>query len=85
MLFFALTITVQGQKKSKGDDYFFSYAFKDAISAYEEDISDGELLTSKQYLNLADAYFEVEDFNKANDIYLNLFANDSIMGQLPLQ
>lgn len=76
-----LPILVCGQKKkSKGDDFFFSYAFKDAIVAYEEDLIKGYELSPKQYLNLADSYFKVENYEKATDIYLQLFSKDSIMG-----
>ena len=81
IVLFVLTLSVYSQKKvSKGDGLFFSYAFQDAIVAYEEDISKGFKLSPKQYLNLADSYFKVENYEKATNIYLKLFAEDSIMG-----
>lgn len=81
IILLTLVVSVYGQKKkSKGDDYFFSYAFQDAIVAYEEDISKGFELSPGQYLNLADSYFKVENYEKATDIYLQLFSKDSIMG-----
>lgn len=81
IILFALTLSVHGQnKKSKGDDFFFSYAFKDAIVAYEEDLTKGLELSPKQYLNLADSYFKVENYEKATKIYLQLFSEDSIVG-----
>ena len=76
---------IYGQgKKSKGDGYFFSYAYADAIAAYEGDLEKGHNLSPKQYLNLADSYFKTEDFEKATDIYLKLFAQDSVLGNYHL-
>ncbi|MEO0571720.1 MAG: OmpA family protein [Bacteroidota bacterium] len=81
IILFALTLSIYGQnKKSKGDDFFFSYAFKDAIVAYENDLTKGFELSAKQYLNLADSYFKVENYERATKIYLQLFSKDSIMG-----
>lgn len=67
-------------RKSKGDGYFFSYAYADAIAAYEGDLEKAYTLSPKQYLNLADSYFKTENFDKATELYLRLFALDSIMG-----
>ncbi len=66
-------------KESRGDGYFFSYAYANAISAYEKDLEKGVSLSPRQYLNLADSYFKTNKFEKATDIYLELFAQDSIM------
>lgn len=76
---------VQGQdKKSKGDAYFFSYAYKEAVLAYEDDLEKGLELEPKQYLNLAESYFELNKFEKATDIYLQLYAKDSVLGNYHL-
>jgi len=77
---FGVTFLYGQDIKSKGDDYFFSYAFQDAIVAYEKDISKGLELSQKQLLNLADAYFKTQDYQKATDMYLRLFARDSSIG-----
>ena len=75
------TILIFGQgKKSKADNLFFSYSYQNAIVEYEKDLSKGFELSSNQYLNLADSYFKVGDYEKATEIYLQLFSKDSIMG-----
>ncbi|MDT0605634.1 OmpA family protein [Croceitalea rosinachiae] len=79
IIFFAIITAVSGQgKKSKGDDYFFQYSYKKAIIAYEDDMLKGIVLSPVQYLNLADSYFQVQNFEKANDMYLQYFSNDTI-------
>ncbi|MGD1944830.1 MAG: OmpA family protein [Croceivirga sp.] len=76
-----LPILIFGQgKKSKADNLFFSYSYQNAIVEYEKDLSKGFELSSNQYLNLADSYFKVGDYEKATEIYLQLFSKDSIMG-----
>ncbi|MEM1337616.1 MAG: OmpA family protein [Bacteroidota bacterium] len=71
---------VSGQdRKSKADDHFFSYAYQDAITSYEKDLADGIGLSARQYRNLADSYFKQERFDKATEIYLQLFARDSLV------
>ncbi|MEM8510522.1 MAG: OmpA family protein [Bacteroidota bacterium] len=71
---------VSGQdRKSKADDHFFSYAYQDAITSYEKDLADGIGLSARQYRNLADSYFKQERFDKATEIYLQLFAKDSLV------
>lgn len=80
-----LLVFLQGlaqETKSKADQYFFSYAFKQAITAYETDMAQGVNLSPKQRLNLADAYFKTGDFEKAGVLYSNLFLKDSIMNNL---
>lgn len=71
-------------RKWKGDDFFFSYAYKDAILAYENDIQKGFVPSSQQYLNLADSYFKEENYEKATKIYLQVFSADSTMGNYHL-
>jgi outer membrane protein OmpA-like peptidoglycan-associated protein len=83
--FFLGFVLVQGQnKKSKGDGHFFAYAYQDAIEAYENDLEKGYTLSYVQKLNLADSYFKTKDFDKATDIYLNLFEQDSVLGDYHL-
>ena len=80
VVFFLAVCWVSGQdRKSKGDGYFFAYAYQDAVSAYENDLTKGITLSTRQYRNLADAYFKLERFNKATEIYLQLFAKDSLV------
>ena len=83
-IFFILLIVVsfaQAQnRKSKGDDYFFSYAYDKAIAAYEKDMGKGFALATEQKLNLADAYFMTQSYKKANELYLQLFVNNVKLG-----
>lgn len=76
--FLGMVICFAQSKKSKGDDYFFQYDYQKAISAYELDIAKGTL-TQQQFLNLADAYFKTNNFEKASDAYLSLYKKDTLM------
>ena len=49
------------KRNSPGDVFFFQYEYQKAVDAYEKQLSKG-VLTKKQFLNLADAYFEVDMF-----------------------
>lgn len=65
-------------KKSKGDVFFFQYEYQKAVNAYEADLAQGAL-TEQQFLNLADAYFKTNNFEKASDAYLELFKKDTLL------
>ncbi|WP_420602766.1 OmpA family protein [Flagellimonas sp.] len=62
-------------KRSKGDDFFFQYEFHKAINAYKAELTKSAL-TEQQFLNLADAYFKVGDFEKASKTYLELYKKE---------
>ena len=66
-------------KKSKGDDYFFQYQYDQAVMAYESEMLKGTL-TPEQFLNLADAYFNTDNFEKASDTYFQLFEQEIPIG-----
>ena len=84
-MFFLVTGLISGQEsKSKGDGYFFSYAYQDAVSAYENDLAKGIQLSATQYRNLADSYFKLDRVDKATEIYLQLFAKDSMVSDVHL-
>lgn len=68
-----------GQKKSKGDNLFFQYKYQQAITAYEAQLREG-VLSEQQFLNLADSYFETNNFEKASEMYLELYKKDTLMG-----
>lgn len=74
-----MVICFAQNKNSEGDDYFFQYDYKNAISAYELDLTKGTL-TEQQFLNLADAYFKTNNFEKASDTYLSLYKKDTLIG-----
>lgn len=65
-------------KKSKGDIFFFQYEYQKAVNAYEAELAEGTL-TEQQFLNLADAYFKTNNFEKASDAYLELFKKDTLL------
>ena len=69
-------------RNQKADGYFFSYAYKDAVAAYEKDIAEGYILTPQQQLNLADSYFKIDSVAQAGDLYVELFTKDTIMNNL---
>lgn len=79
---FGFSLLFAQNPKSKADDYFFEYNFENAVQAYETDIAEGYLLTPKQRLNLADSYFKIDAYDKASNLYVELFTQDSIMDNL---
>ena len=57
------TVLSFAQKRSSpGDVFFFQYEYQKAVDAYEKQLSKG-VLTKQQFLNLADAYFETDNFD----------------------
>lgn len=78
--FFVSTAVCLSQEiQSQADRYFYSYAYEDAIKAYQKQMQQGKLMTDYQRLNLADSYFKTGEYNKAAKIYLESNRNDSIM------
>ena len=57
------------QKDSKGDFYFFEYAYKDAIREYNKELIKKNL-TKQQYLNLADSYLKTGILKKHQNYIL---------------
>lgn len=66
-------------KRTDGDDYFFQYQYQKAINAYEAQMREGSL-SRQQFLNLADAYFKTNNFEKASEAYLEIYKQDSLLG-----
>ncbi len=78
--FFLTSFVVLGQDlKDDGDKYFYGYAYKDAIKAYQKQMQKGEPLSNLQFLNLADSYFKTGDYQNATKIYLDINKKDSII------
>jgi len=73
-----MVFTFAQDKKSKGDVFFFQYEYQKAVNAYEEQLANGTL-TEQQFLNLADAYFKTNNFEKASEAYLEMFKKDTLM------
>ena len=69
----------QDKKMSRGDAYFYGYAYEAAIREYQKQMGEGELITNAQYLNLADSYFKTGDYKNAVKIYLDINRRDTIM------
>ncbi len=65
-------------KQTEGDVFFFQYEYQKAVQAYEKQLSEGTL-TKKQFLNLADAYFETNNFEKASEAYVKIYDQDTLM------
>lgn len=82
LLAFFFGVVIAQNPKSRADDYFFEYNFQNAVQAYETDIAEGYLLTPTQRLNLADSYFKTSVYDKASNLYVELFTQDSIMDNL---
>lgn len=66
------------QKDSKADQYYYEYAYRQAVQAYEEQMQEYRLST-EQRLNLADAYFRTGAFEKATDTFMEVYRTDSLM------
>ena len=78
--FFVCTAICLSQDiQSEADRYFYSYAYEDAINAYQKQMQQGKLITDDQRLNLADAYFRTKRYNEASKIYLEINKKDSII------
>tara|TARA_R110002051_G_scaffold159536_2_gene230897 strand:- start:10213 stop:12144 length:1932 start_codon:yes stop_codon:yes gene_type:complete len=79
LLFFLMMSTVTfGQKISKGDYYFYEYAYKDAIREYNKEQGKRKL-SQQQYLNLADAYLKIGNFERASTLYISSYERDSTL------
>ncbi|MFS4493376.1 OmpA family protein [Maribacter sp. 2308TA10-17] len=80
LLFLLTTLTSYAQEEmSRADQYFYGYAYKEAIAEYQKAMSDGKLISNHQFLNLADSYFKMGDFKNASRIYLDINKKDTIM------
>ncbi|WP_235424934.1 OmpA family protein [Cellulophaga sp. E6(2014)] len=75
LMFSAFT---NAQKKSKGDYFFFEYAYKDAIKEYTKELSKNSL-SNQQYLNLADSYLKVGNYTKAAQLYEKQYQKDTTL------
>lgn len=80
LFFFTVILSSFAQEiKSKGDKLFYSYAYRDAIIAYQKDLVSEKELSNHQYLNLADSYFHVGEYRNASKIYVDISKKDSIL------
>ena len=75
IFFISCSICFSQKNQSKGDKFFFQYAYTQAITAYEADLAKG-YLDASQYLNLADSYYQTGNYEKASKTYLNVLDED---------
>jgi outer membrane protein OmpA-like peptidoglycan-associated protein len=73
-----LNVFAFAQNKSKADNYFFEYAYNDAIKQYNAEKLK-KPLTNQQYLNLADSYLKIREYEKASEIYATIYEKDSTL------
>ncbi|RKN79554.1 OmpA family protein [Ulvibacterium marinum] len=73
------TVGLAQEKMTKADKLFYSYAYANAIEAYQKQMRDGKLMTNSQFLNLADSYFHTGDYKNASKLYLQVNSKDTIM------
>ncbi|MFH6602354.1 OmpA family protein [Maribacter algicola] len=79
LLIFMSACSLFAQKKnSKADNYFYAYAYADAIAEYHDEMRK-EPLTNAQRLNLADAYFHLGNYRNAVKIYTDIYRKDTII------
>ncbi|WP_245529690.1 MULTISPECIES: OmpA family protein [Cellulophaga] len=76
LMFSALSFA---QNKSKGDNFFFEYAYKEAIKEYNKE-QVKKSLTSQQFLNLADSYLKTGNYTKAAELYEKQYEKDTTLG-----
>jgi len=70
--------SVSAQEDSRADRLYFEYSYQAAVKAYEEERKES-LLSSRQQLNLADAYFRTGQYDKATDTFMEVYKKDSLM------
>ena len=73
--FISCSLCFSQKKQSKGDQFFFQYAYNKAITAYEADLAKGYLDVT-QYLNLADSYYQLGKYEQASKTYLSVLSDD---------
>lgn len=79
LLLLLLPVTLPAQEiTSKADALFFEYAYSDAIAAYLSEMQKAPL-SNRQVLNLADSYLKLNNYNKAEEYYLQVYKKDSTM------
>ena len=68
---------------SKGDVLFFEYQYQGAIREYLKEAKT-QPLNTQQYLNLAESYLKLNNFDKATSTYLEIYSKDSVLSSYHL-
>ena len=76
--FTMLATSFAQEKKSKADNLFYGYDYKNAIVEYQSEMAKAPL-NNGQLLNMADSYFKLGNFEDASKIYLDVHKRDTIM------
>ena len=71
-----LTISHAQDPKSKADNLFYEYAYKEAIRAYQKEQLQRPL-TKDQTLNLAEAFYKIGSYESAAKIYMEAVKKDT--------
>lgn len=77
-VFFIAFGLLSAQKGSRADQYYFEYAYGEAVKAYQEERKQ-YTLSPAQELNLADAYFRIGQFDQAAETFMQVYRKDSLM------
>ncbi|SFW45532.1 OmpA family protein [Cellulophaga fucicola] len=64
--------------KSEGDRYFFQYKYEQAAEEYAKESLE-TVLTTKQFLNYAESYFNTDQHQKAWDTYKMIQESDAVL------
>ena len=64
--------------KSKADELFFAYDYREAINEYYKEMNQAPL-TNQQQLNLADSFLKIGNYKEASERYLEVYKADSTM------
>ena len=76
--FTMLATSFAQEKKSKADNLFYGYDYKNAIVEYQSEMAKAPL-NNGQLLNMADSYFKLGNFEDASKIYLDVHKRDTTM------
>lgn len=77
-LFFTVLGTLSAQKESKADQFYFEYAYREAVKAYQDEMKEYQL-TPEQQINLADAYFRIGQYDNSAETFMEVYKKDSVM------
>lgn len=76
--YLATSLVMAQDKNSKGDEFFFAYDYNNAIVEYQKEMAETDL-SNGQLLNLADSYFQTQNYRNASNLYMQVNKEDSII------
>ncbi len=81
ILFFFLligSISMAQKGQSKGDVLFFEYNYQGAIREYLKEMQE-KPLNNQQYINLAESYLKVDNFEMATSAFMEVYKRNVAM------